>query len=52
MDGPELVKFTLDVVPPMVAEILGAQRLEPRRRGDVPGAPGDGVHARRICASG
>ena len=52
MDGPELVKFTLDVVPPMVDRRLGRRRLDPRRRGHVPRCTRPRLSCSIISASG
>ena len=46
MDGPELVKFSLDVVPPLIDSVLGRRQVDPRQRGYVSHAPGHALHDR------
>ena len=46
MDGPEIVKFTLEVVPAMIRAGARPVEVDPRRRRTLPHAPGHVLHAR------
>ena len=49
MDGPELVKFSLEVVPPLIDRVLANAKWRRDERRHVPVAPGDAVHARTLA---